>query len=71
MKISSLISEGYYNESGISLHKMALEIHSMAEAAWEQEHGDYPNNEEKLIAIKGILSQLHQELKDTVEEYKS
>lgn len=70
MKLSNLVREGYYNNNGVSLHQMALDIHSMAEAAWEEEHDEYPNNDEKIEAIKGVLSELHKELKNVVKEYE-
>lgn len=70
MILSNLVKEGYYNNNGVSIHQMALGIHSMAEAAWEDEHGEYPNNEEMIEAIKGVLSELHKELKDVIKEYE-
>jgi len=59
------------SDEGISIHKMALTIHSMAESAWEQEHGEYPKDNEINDAIKGVLSELHKELITVIKEYNN
>lgn len=68
MKINKIIKESGYD--GVSTYKMALNIHSMAEHSWEEQHGEYPNDEQMLEAIGGILSQLHSDLQDVLKEYK-
>jgi len=70
MKVSNLIREGYFNNDGVSLYKIALDIYSMSIDAWDEEHNELPTEEQKIEAIKGVLSQLHAELKDVIEEYK-